>query len=392
MYEKFKEAFANLAILAVSLAVCFIALETVVFRWLLKPDDVLPNVTLNTVVRYQPNTTAFFRHPDGRETRATVNANGWNSVLAKYAFLKNENQLRIAVVGDSYVHGAFVDVQDGFPEVLRTELQRYGRKTQVLRFGMDGAPMSQYLHMVREEVIKYRPDIVVIPLIHNDFDESYRFLKTRYASSFLKIRIDDAGKVEEIPPADFQPGIADVLRRSATFRYLYYETNLYLKLKSLVSRYFWGGDEDYSPEHIQSAVDIRKIKDHKRNEQAARYVMSELKELAQLHGFKLLFVMDGVREAIYDEDKRLDDYEVAKLNKMARKVTSELALPFLDLQDAFDNDYAKNSEYLEYDYDWHWNRRGNWLVGRTIAERLILDRYFHELPEAQILNKEASLQ
>jgi hypothetical protein len=28
-------------------------------------------------------------------------------------------------------------------------------------------------------VLSYKPDIVVIPLIHNNFDESYRFLKTR---------------------------------------------------------------------------------------------------------------------------------------------------------------------------------------------------------------------
>ena len=41
--------------------------------------------------------------------------------------------------------------------------------------------------LAQREVLSYKPDIVVIPLIHNDFDESYRFLKTRYASSFMKL-------------------------------------------------------------------------------------------------------------------------------------------------------------------------------------------------------------
>ena len=55
------------------------------------------------------------------------------------------------------------------------------------------------------EVLRYKPDVVVVQLIHNDFDESYRFLRTRYASSFLKIGSADGGVVEELPPSDFEP-------------------------------------------------------------------------------------------------------------------------------------------------------------------------------------------
>jgi hypothetical protein len=82
-------------------------------------------------------------------------------------------------------------VEEGFPEVIERELTR-AVAAEVLRFGMDGAP-SQYLHVLRREVRTFQPDV-----IHNDFDESYCFLKTRYASSFLKIGFDAADQPFEI--------------------------------------------------------------------------------------------------------------------------------------------------------------------------------------------------
>ena len=44
--------------------------------------------------------------------------------------------------------------------------------------------------------------------------------------------------------------------------------------------------------------------------------------------------MDGVREAVY-AGKPPESYEVHKLNVIARDLTAELDLPFLDLQATF---------------------------------------------------------
>lgn len=370
----------NLLLSVGALLAVFLVLEHVVFRYLLVPDDLLGNVTINGVVRYVPNTAATFRHPDGQRTRVTINADGWNSAKPAYVRTKTPGRLRVAVVGDSYVHGTFVNVDQGFPDVIERELQRAGLDAEVYRFGMDGAPLSQYLNMLRREVSAFRPDVVVVPLIHNDFDESYRLLKTRYASSFMKLTTDADGQVVEVPPADFKPGVADVMRNFRWFRYLYYKTNLYLHMKGIVSRMFWGGNEDWSPEFISSAVDIRKINDHARNRFFARYVMAEMKALAAREGFKLAFAMDGVREATYDR-RPAKDYEVGRLNLIAADLTRELDLPFIDLQDSFDRDYASRRERFEFPFDWHWNVLGNRLVGEAIARQLLSDpRLLADMP------------
>ena len=75
------------------------------------------------------------------------------------------------------------------------------------------------------------------------------------------------------------------------------------------------------------------------------------------------------------------DYEVGRLNKIAAEVTRELGLPFVDLQGAFAEDYAKARQRFEFDYDWHWNVRANRIVGATIA-RLIMSRPRFAAPRA----------
>jgi hypothetical protein len=374
----------RLLLAGTSLFALFLVLEHVVFRFILVPDDLLQNVTINGVVRYMPGTQAVFRHPDGRKTNVAINADGWNATRASYVRERTPGRLRIAVIGDSYVHGTFIDVDKGFPEVIERELSKGGRDAEVYRFGMDGAPLSQYLHVLRREVVGFRPDVVVIPLIHNDFDESYRLLKTRYASSFMKVTTDANGRVVEIPPADFKPGFADVMRNFRWFRYMYYETNLYLHLKGIVSRLFWGGNEDWSPEFISSAVDIRKINDHAKNRFFARYVLREMKAIAAREGFSLVLAMDGVREAVY-EGRPMLDYEVGRLNRIAEDLAAELDLPFVDLHAVFAKDYAAARERFEYDYDWHWNERGNRLAGEAIARRLLDDaRLATQAPRASL--------
>jgi hypothetical protein len=350
-------------------AVCLLVLEFVVFRYILVPDDLLPNKTIDTVVRYEPNRRATFRYPDGSETRVTINAQGWNSRHNRYEVAKPDGTRRVAVIGDSYVHNKFVNPEQSFTALLEDKLTASGETAQVYRFGMDGAPLSQYLHVLRTEVLKYDPDVVVIPLIHNDFDEMYRGIKTRYASSFMKLRKSDCGTVVEIPPSTFRPGLADKLRRFATFRYLYYETNLYLYAKRWINALYWGGNEDWDPAFVSSAVDIRKINDHEANRFFARYVMREFQKLSAEHGFKLLFIMDGVRDAIYERREPMD-YEVGRLNKIAREVTGEFGIPFVDLHEAFAADYAVYGKRFEFPYDWHWNMRANQLIADVLKGKV----------------------
>ena len=97
--------------------------------------------------------------------------------------------------------------------------------------------------------------------------------------------------------------------------------------------------------------------------------MTEMKKLSKQKGFKLVFVMDAVRETIYTGNNP-DEYEAAALNKIASEEASKLDLPFLDLTTAFNEAYKSNSKKFEFPWDWHWNKNGNKVAGRTIAKFL----------------------
>ncbi|MEO1264324.1 MAG: hypothetical protein AAFV26_01290 [Pseudomonadota bacterium] len=61
MLRRLKRLAQNLALAAASGLVCLLALEFVVFRTILVPDDVLENITINHVVRYKPTNSSASR-------------------------------------------------------------------------------------------------------------------------------------------------------------------------------------------------------------------------------------------------------------------------------------------------------------------------------------------
>jgi hypothetical protein len=117
---------------------------------------------------------------------------------------------------------------------------------------------------------------------------------------------------------------------------------------------------------------VSKITDHVNNRRVARYVLSEMRALAQQDSFRLVLAMDGVRNAIY-AGKGLESYEVGKLNRLVGEVASELDIPLLDLHATFADLYARNRQGFEFAYDGHWSVLASRLVGEAIAGLLLRD-------------------
>ena len=150
------------------------------------------------------------------------------SSLAEYKETKPASTYRIAMIGDSSIEGLAVEPTANVAEQLQEETGN--PSLEVYRFGIPAAPLSQYLHMLRREVCRYRPDLVIVNLVHNDFRESYTFDPRAFASSFLKLEFNGGG-VHEIEPRELvQPWYEPILAGLATARYLARRYNLQAKL------------------------------------------------------------------------------------------------------------------------------------------------------------------
>src|SRR5262249_7548620 len=220
--SRLKDIAINAGVMLGSLMIGLLLCEFVLFRFILLPSDVPANAFDNDLIRYASLQSGTWRVRNEIAAPYAINRQGWNSGTGDYALARRPGVTRVAVVGDSMVEALQVPHDRSMADKLAGELLRDGHPAEVYRFGISGAPISQYLHMMEREVAQYRPDWIVVLLIHNDFDESFEFVQGRYTSSFLKLRLANGKVTEEIAPAPWRPGAADWVRRTAIARYMYY--------------------------------------------------------------------------------------------------------------------------------------------------------------------------
>lgn len=361
--SRLRSGLINLAVSAASVLVFLLFCEFVLFRFVLPGSDVPRNAFVNEVVRYQPGQTGTWRIRNEVSAPFSINADGWNSPVPAFALPRKPGVERIAFVGDSYVEALQVPFSNSFAEAV---LARRGQAAPVegYRYGLAGAPMTQYLQMVRREVVRARPDRIVVLLVHNDFDESFVFLPGRYTSSFLKLRVEGGRVLGEVPPAPFREGLLEGLRRSATARFLLYRWQV--RPQVLVNAILGPARADGGG--FSANVDVAAVLSREADIRVATdYVFRQLKEQADSIGARLHFVMDGDRGAIY---AGRPDSRILVLNRIAEATAAKYGVPFLDLHPVFAADWARNRKRFEFDADAHWNEHGHAVAGAAIADSL----------------------
>jgi lysophospholipase L1-like esterase len=314
--------------------------------------------------RHALRTRSDRRVPKGDEIEApySINDDGWNSGIRDYREARTPGVGRIAVIGDSYVEAFAVPFDASFAELTQRNLGSRGCPVEVYRFGISGAPFSQYLQVLQREALDFRPDWVVVSLVHNDFTESFEFKQGRYTSSFLKLSISGDRVKQEISPRPYDPGLWDLLRLTATFRYLYYTQHVNL---GLIRDMVLGA----APKNYQANIDVDATMRRMHNVRIATdYLIGRMAAVAKAHGVNLLFVMDGDRQLIYDGVKDDGQARPLAINKLVGELTARHGVPFIDLHPHFARDWQQRRVHFENVDDWHWNAVGHRLVADVLAD------------------------
>lgn len=183
-------------------------------------DSAIVPFTQDTVSRPDSDLPGFYEpkpdtvneiEPDwlGKKIVHSINHDGLRD-LDDYTLDKPANVFRIAVLGDSFTYGLFVNDSDVYSEKLERLLNTPGRcasgqKVEVINFGVPGydVEMSAYRYNIRGK--KYDPDLVVWYLIENDFIEYTSFTQD------LWISIKEILIAENIPYGKFAPQTAETL-------------------------------------------------------------------------------------------------------------------------------------------------------------------------------------
>jgi hypothetical protein len=370
MMRRWRNVVVNLGLVLASVLLFLGFCELVVFRLVWPASDVPANAFVDDVVRYAPHQHGIWRVRDEIAAPYRINAQGWNSGSGDYAVARQPGIARIAIVGDSFVEALQVPNDHSVGERLGTELGGTGHLVEIYRFGISGAPLSQYLQMTEREIVRYHPDWVVVLIVHNDFDESYKFQPGRYTSSFLKLRVEDGRVTGEIPPQPWQPGATEWLRQSATARFFLYRWQVRPEfLVDLVLPRARAARAGYAANTDIAAV----LADRSGVEAVTDYLFVRLGVVTHAMGARLLLAMDGDRSAIY----RGADSPALALNRIAEETAQRHAIPFVDLQPAFAADWQSEHRRFDFDADGHWNEHGHAVAAAAIGRALrALSRQF----------------
>jgi lysophospholipase L1-like esterase len=349
-----------------SITVFFLICELIIFRWIV-PAAQVPYHIFDTnwlLLKHDPysgDPSGVYRKGITSEIqgRYRINQAGWNSIHEYVE--KKENTTRIAVIGDSYVQALQVNVEDAFPNIIEKTLVTEGVSAEVYSFGISGAPLSQYLQIMRYVASSYRPDIVIVNIAHNDIDES---LEGRTTAYFLRFRETPAHQYVHLVPSPYEPNwVRRVMGYSAVVRFLAVQMALQERLATLRRM--------FRQDAVQQNVKVSGLLPEERLRGITRHVFMEYKQLADQYRFRLLLVIDTPRHFVYQhQDPR--KVSLYRLNEIVYSAAHDIELPMIDMTDYFIKDYRKHHMRFEFRNDGHWNTTGHRVVGKTIAHHLIV--------------------
>lgn len=124
----------------------------------------------------QPNATGRWFNPAYEyDTNITINERGLRSPK-EVGYERQDDTLRILVLGDSYVEALQIPLENTFPQQLARLLQAKadargdGRTIEVINAGVSGWGTDQQLLWLQHEGVTYRPDVVLLAVYPgNDF-------------------------------------------------------------------------------------------------------------------------------------------------------------------------------------------------------------------------------
>lgn len=127
---------------------------------------------------------------------------------AEYAYAENKDKLRILILGDSYTFGEEVSDGETYPYYLQQVLP----DAEVINFGVRGYGHDQMLIYLKEEGVKYKPDIVILGFISEDANRN--MLKFRdYAKPKFEL-LNNKLKLYNIPVPDPETTLKEELWKS----------------------------------------------------------------------------------------------------------------------------------------------------------------------------------
>lgn len=305
-----------------------------------------------------------------------------------YSKTKPKNTVRVAVLGDSFTLAAQVNAEDSYTSVMEAELNKCetfeGQTVEVINFGVDGYGTAQQLLMLRQKVLNYDPDLVVLSFfIGNDVTDNSPQLESNHYRpffvyqdgqlvpdySFRKLTLEHSDRywittVDKLP--NWLVNYSRILQVIKKAERDAKQRNLLQYLNQLNANNFREPPDEVWENAWNVTEDLITIMNKEVREKNAEFMLVTMGDPMQVHPQK------GARQAF------MDNYHITDFfypNNRLKKLGDRQGFEVLNLAEPFQQ-YAEQNQVCLHGFETavpcggHWNPDGHQLAGELISNQI----------------------
>lgn len=354
------------------------------------------------------------------DVAVTINSQGLRDV-ERPTLDKPDDVFRILLLGDSYVEGLRVPLEQTFGKVLEERLNATAtrQRFEVVSAGVSGWGTDQELLWLREHGAAYAPDLILLAFFPgNDFQNNSETLEVENMGRVQKpffhlvngelttryLPFDPAAAPQPEPTAPaadgagarpgLTPAAAWLKEHSALYRFAAPalasgapDFARRLAGRGLLERGLLRADVD--SDYIPVAYGVYRdplSTDWISSATLTGALTSELRAESEALGAPLAAVIVTAPEQVYPDrwQRRLEDnpamaaysWDLEQPNRLAAELFQAAGVPYLDLLPTF-RAHAEAGELLHLRRDGHWTPAGERLAGEAVADFLTSEDLLH---------------
>ena len=317
---------------------------------------------------------------------------------------KERGQWRLLLLGDSFVEGYMVELENHFSQIMQKALQSEGIDTEVICGGVGGYSTDQELLFYESEGKKYHPDVTVLMFYDNDV--WYNIQPNYWRGSKPLFKLDEGALIlTNVPlpkPMEYK-GLRPKLRKIGDYIIINSALYYYYKIGSnkLLANNLFGRKKPLNAKQVASKLsddfgvfarnyppDIRYAW------RVTEAIIIRLKKEVQANKSKLLVCYIPNSSSIYgnqwEDTKKTygfsdDEFDVNQIGKELTVICRRNAIDYLNLTEPLRGEARQlepQGKRLYYVKNGHWNAAGNIFVGRYLAS-FVREKYLNPATHAE---------
>jgi len=374
---KNKELLANIFLLLVTLIIVFCIFE-VIFRILEpKPTYIEQYRSQSTFSffeydsllgwKHKSNLNELFYMPD---TVFELKTNSKGLRDREHSYSKPPNVVRVQFYGDSFTWGSGLNETQRYANIFGERMNEYSKKDyEIINFGVQGYGTDQEYLLLKNEGIKYNPNVVIIAY-HNDLIDVAAKEQFTYPRPFFIIEnetlkltnvpvpkrlIEWDGKFKYEAKDDNFMNKVDILLSNSKF-YVFMRTKLisFNFVRVFLNKYF-GKFKLYSSDTTPET--------YERTLKVIDKIFLEIKNISDQNNSTLVILLIPDKEQVYGKGNTLEIDHLIEFGSR-NNITVINLLPYL-------KKFGEKEKGLYFRNDGHFSEKGNEIVGILSSELFI---------------------